>query len=470
MSKKLTAALLLCALFAGLLAVFSSYRQLYYFLFVVVAGAVIFIVKQGEITVYDWLVLFICTIPFHALRIGGQTHFVRLSEIAFIPFVLWYLAGRIKRPTPFKIRREFFWIIAFLVINILSISKSLHPLVSAKRVLIIGYLILFAYLVSDTIKTTERELSIIKAMIAVSALSATLAVLQTFIPQLHVVPIKELVAVGKVTLYRASAGWIDPNYYALYLAMNAALSLSFILSPRIKTTPFLRICLLLQLAGLVATFSRMGAICLAGAFIYLLFSYGRKKAALAIIILILLSLIAVVVSVEQIYEEHPVVQAYIFRQPDLEALQEYPRLILVHRWDAFRANWRMFLDNPLLGVGPFMAMDNYAQYKPEDALWYTRQMLDSHNQYLQLLAEKGIFGLLFFMGFIVLIWRRLSRCVKQPAATETGAILLGLKAGLVAYLIACLAAQATHELQFWLTLGLALALLNILERPSNVES
>jgi O-antigen ligase len=442
---------------------FAQSRQLYYLFFLLIAALTVFFLKKGEVTVYDWLVVFIFTIPFHDLRIGGQVHFLRLSEIAFIFLFIWYLAEKNKNPSMFKMPKVFFLILAFLAINILAISKSLYPLISAKRVLVLLYLIIFCYLVSDIVKEKRWIFFLARAMIIISALSAVLAVFQVFIPQLQFVPASPLVNLGSVILYRASAGWGDPNYYALYLVMNFSLSLSLIFLPGLKRKGVLKTAALLQVAGVVATFSRMGFICLLGVIFYNLFNQGRVKTVLILVLAVVIAGAFVLVNIEDIYEKYPLAQAYLFRQPGLAKLQEYPRLILVDRWDAFRANWQMFVENPLLGVGPFMAMYNYGKYKPDDALAYNREILDSHNQYLQLLAEKGIFGLLTFLGFIFMVWKKINYYLGK-AGKDLKALALGLKGALLAYLIACFVAQATYEVQFWLTIGLSLALINILER------
>lgn len=466
MKRGLIIALGICAL-AGILIPFVAHsRQFYYLLLLAVAVAIILIAKGGKITIYDCLVLVIFSIPFHGLRIGGTVQFVRLSELAFLPLFFWWLAERaLGRREPLKIRKEFLMAFGFLVINILATTKSMYPAISIKRIFIITYLIIFCHLVSNILRSRERFFFIMKAMIVVSALSGILAMLQAVMPRFHILLTPPLVSLGKITLYRAKAGWFDPNYYALYMAMNIALTLSFLFSRQFKQKKLLRICLPLQLGGLLATFSRMGHICFLVVFLFLLAAYGRRKLALSLLLIILLLLAAITYSTEYIYEYRPGTQAYFFRVPKLTTLQDYPRLILVHRWDAFRANWRMFLDNPWLGVGPFMAMYNYSKYMPADAFDPGRVTLATHNQYLQLLSEKGVFGFVFFMGFILLIWRKLGRYIKQWAGTPEGMMLLGLKGALIAYLVASLVGETTHELQFWLTMGLSLGLFSMLERP-----
>ncbi len=462
--KQFLISLSVCLLMAIAIVLFSNYRQFYYLLFLGAVSVGIVIFKKGKITIYDWFALVIFTIPFHSLRIGGETHFIRLSEIAFIPFFLWWIAQKsLKENKQLKIRKEFIAILGFLLINILSTSKSMYPLMSIKRVLIISYLILFCYIISDMIRNKERFSFVIKVMIIVASASSILAILQVFVPALHLFKKHYLVSLGGITLYRASAGWHDPNYYALYLTMNIALILSYLFSNKSGGRRMLKICFLLQCGGLLATFSRMGHICFFVVFLYLLCAYGKGKAAFIILLIIVIAAVGMVLFVDYIYDKHPVLKAYLFRFPDLNMLRKYPHLILVHRWDAFRANWKMFLDNPFLGVGPYMSVYNYDKYKMPDALTYSRQYLATHNQYLQLLSEKGIFGFISFMAFILLIWRKLTFYIKRNKHTKEGAILIGFKAGLISYLVASLVGNTTHELQFWLTAGLCLALFSMFE-------
>jgi len=465
MKTRLFIIILVSILIGILIACLAYYRQFYYVLFLLIAAMLTFALKRGKVTVYDWLFLFILTMPVHSLRLGGQVHFVRLTEIIFMPLFLFWLIDRSwYRRRALKMHKEFFMILGFWIINILAISKSMYPVISIMRVLIISYLIIFCYLVSDILRTRQRIMFITQAMIVISALSAILAILQVFIPELHIFPKHSLVSLGRITLYRAGAGWEDPNYYALYLVMNAALTLSYLFSRQLKTKGFFRVCLLLQCAGIVATFSRMGFICLFFVFVYSLFAYRKLKIAICILLIAIVVIAGLVGSIEYIYDHSPFVQAYVFRHPDLEMLQRYPQLILVYRWDAFCANWRMFIDNPFLGVGPFMAMYNYSKYVPADALWSNKEIFDTHNQYLQLLSEKGIFGFIFFMGFIILIWQRLTRLIVRYQDDQIHCVLIGLKGSMFAYLVASLVTQTTHEIQFWLSAGLCLALFSILEK------
>jgi O-antigen ligase len=73
----------------------------------------------------------------------------------------------------------------------------------------------------------------------------------------------------------------------------------------------------------------------------------------------------------------------------------------------------MFQKHPILGVGPFMAIYNFYKYRPAGFTSPPRSWFASHNQYLQLLAEKGIFGFFIFIGFILLILKHINQAIKE---------------------------------------------------------
>ena len=69
-----------------------------------------------------------------------------------------------------------------------------------------------------------------------------------------------------------------------------------------------------------------------------------------------------------------------------------PLLIAGYRRDAWIANIGMFLDYPLLGVGPFMSTLMYSEYRPDDQIYPLKGGLAVHNEYLSLLSERGLIG------------------------------------------------------------------------------
>jgi len=460
--------LFIIALVLGIaLPVFAQWREFYYISTLLACALIFFSIKKWQVSLIDLLVLFLITIPLHTLRFGTQEHFIRLSEIAFIPLFFWWLAQLfLKQPgKPLTIRKEFIFLAFYLLINIASIRNSIYPGISMGRIAILTYLFLFTYMVINILNDKDKITIILKTTILISGFSAIIAAFQCVFPNLIIftaVPIGRLFG---ITFYRSGVGWHDPNYYALYLGMNASLTLTFILSPEIGllNRRLLKMCFLLQLIGILATFSRTILLSLIFVILYLFYYFGRKKLALSLFSMTLITLAIISVSSLVIYRNNPFFASVIYRVADKDKLKEQPTLIMGHRYAAFKANAAMFVDHPLLGVGPFMAMYNFDKYRPR-GYNYPLPWLASHNQYLQLLAEKGIFGFLIFLGFIFVILKNMHRFIKKTTNPLGKTCLIGLRSSVFVYLIVSLSLETSYELQFWLTMGLAMAVFNILAK------
>ncbi len=454
------------AVVAGIaITFFSQVREFYYLAVLCLIAGVFFSFKKKGVGLTDLLILFITTIPFHTFRFGSQEQFIRLSEIAFIPLVAWWLITRFlnKPQLSIKTNHVMFFMLAYLIINILSAKNSMLPLISAKRIIILSYLFLFTIIVFDIINDKDKAKKIFTAMTLISGISAIIAVFQSIIPQLLFFSRVPIGSIFGITFYRAGVGWHDPNYYALYLGLNAAMTFCYILTNLNKKQLLFKACFILQLMGIMATFSRtvMGSLILVC--LYLLFYYGKRKSALLILTFILLGFVIITTAMPVIYKKYPLMASIIYRIPDKERLKDEPVLIMGHRYAAFKANWAMFLDHPILGVGPFMAMYNYNKYQPIGYKYEITQ-LASHNQYLQLLSEKGIFGFIIFLALILLILKKLSAALKHPLDADKKTYLMALKSAIFVYLISSFSLETSYELQFWLTIGLSMAILRLIEK------
>lgn len=96
-------------------------------------------------------------------------------------------------------------------------------------------------------------------------------------------------------------------------------------------------------------------------------------------------------------------------------------------WDAAR---RMFLDSPILGVGPGSYVIEYKHYAILP--WWTDPLGHAHNMYLHMLAEVGMIGLFVYVAMVV-SWISFSVVLVRSDATDRW---LYLKAGILATVVA----------------------------------
>lgn len=140
---------------------------------------------------------------------------------------------------------------------------------------------------------------------------------------------------------------------------------------------------------------------------------------------------------------------------------------IAKRYELNLAAWHVFLDHPILGVGPGHFAEYYSMsYSNRVGLVELLKKYRGHNLYSETLAETGILGLTSFLAIIAVImtglwrtWRRLQRKGSDFADTAIAFFLC-----LVAYLISAIFAHMSYQRYFWLLMALCSATIHILGR------
>lgn len=95
------------------------------------------------------------------------------------------------------------------------------------------------------------------------------------------------------------------------------------------------------------------------------------------------------------------------------------------RWGSFQAAWQVFLRHPVTGSGP--GTEQFVFARTTGGVSVYRFV---HNEYLQVLAELGVLGVILLVAFLALLVRRCWR-----ARVEAGALGVGGLAALAALLL-----------------------------------
>jgi hypothetical protein len=150
-----------------------------------------------------------------------------------------------------------------------------------------------------------------------------------------------------------------------------------------------------------------------------------------------------------------------------------PDTSVVRRYVINVAAWHVFLDYPILGVGPGHFAQYYSMpYGNRVGLIEQLKRYRGHNLYFETLAETGILGLASFLAIILAImhglwraWRRLRHQGPELADTAMAFFLC-----LVAYLISAIFAHLSYQRYFWLLMALSSAAIHILRRVEQETS
>lgn len=144
-----------------------------------------------------------------------------------------------------------------------------------------------------------------------------------------------------------------------------------------------------------------------------------------------------------------------------------PDTSVVRRYVLNVAAWHVFLDHPILGVGPGHFAEYYSlPYSNRVGLIEQLKKYRGHNLYLETLAETGILGLASFLAIILAIMAGLWRIWKrwQPEGSEFADTAMAFFLCLVAYLISAIFAHMSYQRYFWLLMALSSATIRILGR------
>jgi len=108
----------------------------------------------------------------------------------------------------------------------------------------------------------------------------------------------------------------------------------------------------------------------------------------------------------------------------------------INRW---KAAFRMFNDNPIFGVGPGTYQFLYAPYqKAQDKTIISTNAGDlgnAHSEYITPLTERGVLGLLFFLGIVFFVFYVGINAYNKLVDKEDKLIVASLLTGLVSYFV-----------------------------------
>ena len=125
----------------------------------------------------------------------------------------------------------------------------------------------------------------------------------------------------------------------------------------------------------------------------------------------------------------------------------------------------LFLERPILGVGPGGYREHYLDFEYRAYPGRDQRRRPLHNTYLLLACETGVFGLAAFLGICGVGLRRLALARKRGATPELRVYAEVLQLGFVCYLLSCSLMPAHFYKYTWALAALSLALGRIALQP-----
>ena len=282
--------------------------------------------------------------------------------------------------------------------------------------------ILFFLLFATFVNTPERRRQAVTTIIVLCVIVALIGIGQTY---------------GKLIWPRAAFGpFVNRNHFAGFLEMAAGLIGARIVSRTLQRERMvLYICYLIVVcSGLILSASRGGYLALAAVILFLglvsLTARGSKsgdakadrgvqfRLVAALILLVVMSFGAMFLT-----NSDDLLQR--FKQADENIKIGELADDRYSRRELWQTTMQMVKDHPILGVGLGAYQFAYPRYDQSSGLYRTEQ---SHNDYLQILADTGVTGGLVLLAFVVLLFAR-SFAALQARDLVQRAISLGALAG-----------------------------------------
>lgn len=272
-----------------------------------------------------------------------------------------------------------------------------------------------------------------------------------------------------------SAGGQDENYTSAMMCIAVPLAYFSILSTQRRSAKiFYGVALAIYVAAVVVSLSRGGFVGLVGAGLFCILNSPKRKQAL--IALVIAALLMAMVAGPGYWEEMGTITDTEESTADL-------------RLEFWLIAWRMFLYNPLLGVGAGNFRWNAGDYQSIEQLEKFGHPLTNsvvvHSTYFEILAELGLIGTVLFVMILFRtfkdLWR--IRSDERPKTNEENGsqsepiskkeklpltdsqrlryYSLAIIGSLVGYLLPAAFISFTYFSHVWILIALAVALIEV---------
>lgn len=461
-------------IFLAFLAISCGIMSIYFLNLapVVLIGIVVFFILVLAIfkNPYLGLLLISFLLPFE--RIGSADLLgitIRASQIfALIALVAWLFTFFVKK-IDFDAKNPLLIpIFLFSGFSILSMINAQNLQRAILVFLFNSFVMAVSLAIPNLIKSKDQLNNVIK-IILISCLLVSLFGIYQFIGDMLGLPyeitgLREHYTKQVFGFPRVHSTALEPLYFANYLLIPIALCLTLLLSKKREdekitlNTFWLVVILGFAVLNLILTLSRGGFLGLA--IILLLVGFFYLKSTLSFKKIIILGLI-ISVALSAAYGFLLISGKKQNIDVFIKQATTYSKGVGVkERFTTYKEAWSMISEYPLLGggVGNFGPYASAApDFQPKNG-W-----LIVNNQFLEIWAEEGIFGLISFVLLIfILILRSVKALVFKNAHSHLKTLLAGLLIAFIAIIVQYQTFSTLYILHIWVLIGLMIAVQNLI--------
>ena len=413
-------------------------------------------------------------IPVVAVRFHGAPDLVAVAAplLLAIPFMS-YLVIRRER---LVVTPTLFWMIGYLVVLLLSTMTSGDPIASA---LVVGEfategLVLYL-LMTNAVRTWSTLRGAIVVLLVVGTFLGGLSMLQEvtqtyenqywgFAQTKETDPTEPIDEDGRP---RLSGPIGSKNRYAQAMLVLLPLALFAYLTGRTRTHRILAaISGVAILAGMLLTFSRGAGVALGG---LVVIGIAMRYIRLSHAVIVTIALVAAMVTLAPQYLERlESVTGVTDLISDESGLD--PDGAILGRATSNLASLQVFVDHPVLGVGPGQYVTTYSQEVANElGLRHFEGSRRAHNLFLEVAADTGVPGVIAFAGIfgatLMGLWR-VRRLWLDRGDTARAGWATAFALAVIGYMLTAVFLHLAYMRYFWLLMALANSAIWILRRDA----
>ncbi len=342
-------------------------------------------------------------------------------------------------------------VIIMYVVMVYSLRYSFEPTSTLKAIIRdTGYIGAGYFLIPQYIRSEKQIKHLLYGCLGIH----TLLVLYGFITQI----------IGGFHIYGEIAApfFVEHCIYAAYITISFAFVLPFYLTEDDEKHRFwLGIITALFGAAILLTFVRAAWISVFALLLFYLFQFRNRKSAIDLILLMIVcSLLGLVIAVTTD------IGGLILQR--LDTITETNYTANLDRIDRWVVAWKIWIYNPILGVGWGAYPDHYFKYANQSSAFFDAYFnsipyssafrMGAHNIYLELLAEVGVVGLLAYLLVIYIFFRRAVILQHKIKSDFQRVFLIGAQGAIITYLVHAfvnnLGPSDKLGITFWFILGI----------------
>lgn len=360
-----------------------------------------------------------------------------LSILTFIPLIYSRITIDI-----FEFHRFIFSVFILIANLTLIISKYLHKITSKDFKLWISFIFLLILIVTISNLFNGKEVLILKqtfywinilniSLIVFNILQYLYDDIANYLPKIIIIPsviisilgLLQLIGynlIGEITSTRPGSLMNTRNFVCDYLIVSFPfLLISFVLSEKKKELILYSVLVFIIIFYLFSLRSRTAYIMiLFYGFILLILGFSKKVSSKKnYFIRVFIFSILIIISFFLSKIEFP------YAEPSRKSLNtiiesfsdiKYPANI--SRLYFYDASFRMFISNPILGIGSGVWAGYFGKYHGDefgDITTYNNSAIFAHNDFLEYLAETGVFGFLLYLAIFIYPLIRLFKKAKS---------------------------------------------------------